>query len=85
MLFLFYEKLFSLCSNNEKKCFSVFLTFVNCYNVKWSTRITDGVAFAKVIALVIIIFAGITHLAYGKRIYFISTIPLLLPLLFLQR
>lgn len=43
-----------------------FLTFINCYNVKWATKVQVGFTFAKIIALVIIIFAGIIHLAQGN-------------------
>ncbi|GIX78921.1 large neutral amino acids transporter small subunit 1 [Caerostris darwini] len=41
------------------------LTFVNCYSMKWVTRIQDTFAFAKIVALLIIICAGIYHLIFG--------------------
>ncbi|XP_054720152.1 Y+L amino acid transporter 2-like [Uloborus diversus] len=44
----------------------LFLTFVNCYNVKWATCLQDCFAFAKIIALVIIISAGIGYLIFGS-------------------
>ncbi|GFS80994.1 large neutral amino acids transporter small subunit 2 [Nephila pilipes] len=42
----------------------LFLTFVNCYSMKWVTRIQDSFAFAKIVALLIIICAGIYHLIF---------------------
>ncbi|CAL1269056.1 unnamed protein product [Larinioides sclopetarius] len=44
----------------------LFLTFVNCYSMKWVTRIQDSFAFAKIVALLIIIGAGMYHLIFGK-------------------
>ncbi|XP_023233432.1 large neutral amino acids transporter small subunit 1-like [Centruroides sculpturatus] len=43
-----------------------FLTFINCYNVKWATKVQVGFTFAKIIALVVIIFTGMIHLAQGN-------------------
>ncbi|XP_045592455.2 large neutral amino acids transporter small subunit 2 [Procambarus clarkii] len=43
-----------------------FLTWVNCTNVKWATKVQDVFTAAKVLALVIIIVAGIYHLATGN-------------------
>ncbi|KAK8753980.1 hypothetical protein OTU49_006023 [Cherax quadricarinatus] len=43
-----------------------FLTWVNCTNVKWATKVQDVFTAAKVLALVIIIVAGGYHLATGN-------------------
>ncbi|XP_011496655.1 PREDICTED: Y+L amino acid transporter 2 [Ceratosolen solmsi marchali] len=42
-----------------------FLTFVNCYDVKETTRMQNIFMFAKIAALVIIILAGLTWLFMG--------------------
>lgn len=44
------------------------LTFINCYNVKWATKVQDTFTMAKVVALLIIIFAGFYHMIVGKSI-----------------
>jgi amino acid transporter len=41
-----------------------FLTFVNCYNVKWATLIQDWFTSAKIIALVVIIAGGFYALCF---------------------
>uniref|UniRef100_A0A2P2IBE4 Large neutral amino acids transporter small subunit 1-like n=1 Tax=Hirondellea gigas TaxID=1518452 RepID=A0A2P2IBE4_9CRUS len=43
-----------------------FLTWVNCTNVVWATKVQDGFTVAKVFALIIIIVAGVYHLAMGN-------------------
>lgn len=46
--------------------FSVILTFVNCYDVKWATRVQDVFTYAKLLALFIIIGAGLYQLYNGE-------------------
>lgn len=43
-----------------------FLTWVNCSNVKWATKVQDVFTAAKVLALLIIIVAGLYHLFNGN-------------------
>lgn len=42
-----------------------FLTFINCYDVRWATKVQDIFSFTKVFALIIIIIAGFIRLAMG--------------------
>ncbi|XP_030750354.1 large neutral amino acids transporter small subunit 2 isoform X1 [Sitophilus oryzae] len=41
------------------------LTAINCYNVKWVTRVTDTFTATKIFALLIIVAAGAYHLFTG--------------------
>ena len=41
------------------------LAFVNCYEVKWATRVQDVFTVAKLLALFIIIGTGIIQLGRG--------------------
>ena len=43
------------------------LTFVNCYEVKWATRVQDVFTVAKLLALFIIIGTGIIQLGRGEN------------------
>lgn len=46
-------------------CITV-LTFINCWNVRWATKVQDVFTAAKIIALFIIIIAGMVQLCMGK-------------------
>ncbi|XP_017840608.1 Y+L amino acid transporter 2 [Drosophila busckii] len=41
------------------------LTVINCYNVKWVTRVTDIFTGTKVLALLVIVAAGVYHIFDG--------------------
>lgn len=43
-----------------------FLTFINCWNVRITTKLQDIFMVTKVAALVIVVVAGMTHLALGN-------------------
>lgn len=46
--------------------FLVILAFINCWDVKWATNVQDIFTYAKLLALFIIIAAGIYQLFTGK-------------------
>ena len=45
---------------------SGFLTAINCYNVKLAAKVTEIFSITKVVALVLIIIAGLVHLGLGN-------------------
>lgn len=51
-------------------CCILLLTGINCWDVKWATRVQDVFTFAKLIALLIVIATGIWQLAMGNVEYF---------------
>lgn len=50
--------------------FSGLLTVINCYNVKWVTRVTDIFTGMKIMALLLIVAMGGWYLASGHTQYF---------------
>lgn len=46
------------------------LTVINCYNVKWVTRVTDIFTATKILALLLIVAIGVWHLFKGNTEYF---------------
>ncbi|CAH1997380.1 unnamed protein product [Acanthoscelides obtectus] len=58
-------------------CCICVLTFVNCYDVKWATRVQDVFTYAKLLALFIIIAAGAYQLYKGhvEHFSFMNTKP----------
>lgn len=40
---------------------------INCYNVKWVTRVTDTFTITKILALLVIVAAGIWYLFSGAE------------------
>lgn len=60
---------FKTITNIKNVTFLLFpgvLTFVNCYDVKWATRVQDVFTYAKLLALFIIIAAGAYELFLGE-------------------
>lgn len=51
--------------------FSGSLTFINCVNVKWGTRVQDIFTYAKLVALVVVISVGLYKIGKGKNIFYL--------------
>ncbi|XP_017752860.1 PREDICTED: Y+L amino acid transporter 2 isoform X1 [Eufriesea mexicana] len=51
-------------------CCICILAFINCWDVKWATRVQDIFTYAKLLALFIIIFTGVYQLFTGHTQYF---------------
>lgn len=47
-------------------CFPVLLTFINCWNVNWATRVQSIFTVTKVFALAIVIIIGFIQLGKGQ-------------------
>lgn len=41
------------------------LTFINCYDVKFTTKLQNLFMFTKIAALVLVIVIGVVHMSFG--------------------
>lgn len=67
---LIISKLLLIKCYNNVIIFQGLLTFVNCWDVKWSTKVQDFFTYGKLLALVTIIITGVVQLCYGHVEHF---------------
>lgn len=62
-------EIFHCCFIRKKKntkLFAGFLTFINCYDVKFTTKLQNLFMFTKIAALLIVIIVGVVYMSMGK-------------------